>query len=661
MRFLSPLALFGLALIALPVLIHLLVRRRASRLDFPSLRFLRETPSFRLRPRTVQQPLLLALRVAALLLLILAFARPLISFGTRSARTRIILLDASLSMQAAGRAAAAKEQARAVVSSLAAGERAAVISCADEAQALSPVTSDRRVLGEAIERYEAASGAANYAAGFAAAAALLQHEPPGEAVLELISDFQESGLKEAALPQAQAGAFKQVIRHPVGAELGRNAFLLDEAVASGEKGTELYASEIVAASGERSGGRRSWPLDANAGARAEMEWRTESNGQVTARLRTLAPDDFDADDERYLSFNAPRVGRVLLVEQDGSDAGKYLSAALETAAGEGRFALERKASLPASASELDAYALITLTLHGQPDASAMSALAEYARAGGTVWLCLGRDLDTASWNQFAGTQAGGAYPFAALARRNDETQAISFGAADADAPALSFVGEEVLAALRAVRMREGYTVTPREGAATIMRWNDGAPAFVSQKLGSGVVHLFAASPARAAGELGVSAALPALASSIARSSLVPREPLAHSIGEPVRLGLEAEATVKIFDGGGKMQAARARELLLRPAAYFPTAGIYRVEANGFTRYLAFNAPASESETALASPAEIESLFTPQPNASETAPSAWRDAAERRSNAWRYFLAAAFLLLIVEMFVAMRQWRGRKEI
>ncbi|MBV9958168.1 MAG: BatA and WFA domain-containing protein, partial [Acidobacteria bacterium] len=645
MRFLSPLALSGLALIALPVLIHLLVRRHASRLDFPSLRFLRETPSFRLRPRKVQQPLLLALRAAALLLLILAIARPLITFGTRTARTHIILLDASLSMQAAGRVAAAKEQARAIVNALAAGERAVVISCADEAQALSPVTSDQRVLGVAIDRYQAASGAANYAACFADAAELLEHEPPGEAFVEVISDFQQSGLRSAAY--TQPGAFTRVNKHPVGAELGRNAFLLDEAVASSEKGIELDASEVVAASGERSGGRRSWALDASAGARAEIDWRTESNGQMTARLRTLAPDDFDADDERFLSFNAPRAGRALLVEQDENDGDRYLSAALAAAAGEAHFALEQKASLPASASELNAYALVTLTLHGQPDAHELSALAEYARAGGTVWLCLGRDVDTASWNGFAGTEAGGAFPFTTLARKGDETQALSLGAADADADALSFLGEGVLTALRAVRMHEGYAVTPREGAATVMRWNDGAPAFVSQKFGSGIVHLFAASPARAAGELGASVALPALASSIARASLSPREPLSYSIGERVSLGLEPETSVKIFDAEGKMQAALARELMLRPVAYFPKPGIYRVEANGLTRYLAFNAPAAESATALATPAEIESLFAASSNASETSPTAWRDAAERRGNSWRYFLGAAFLLLVVE--------------
>ena len=42
----------------------------------------------------------------------------------------------------------------------------------------------------------------------------------------------------------------------------------------------------------------------------------KGNDQVRfeVALRTLAPDDFDADDERYFAFTPPRVARTLLVE-----------------------------------------------------------------------------------------------------------------------------------------------------------------------------------------------------------------------------------------------------------------------------------------------------------------------------------------------------------
>src|ERR1051325_9748631 len=153
MSFLAPFTLVGLALLALPVLIHLLVRRRAGRLDFPSLRFLRETPSFRLYPRHVRQPLLMALRLAALALIILGLARPFMSLSARNRHTRVIMIDASLSMSTRGRAEAAREQARLIINRLGAGERAGLIAFSSDASVLAEATGDREALGRALQSY----------------------------------------------------------------------------------------------------------------------------------------------------------------------------------------------------------------------------------------------------------------------------------------------------------------------------------------------------------------------------------------------------------------------------------------------------------------------------------------------------------------------------
>jgi hypothetical protein len=659
MRFLSPLALFGLALVTLPVVIHLLVRRRAGRLDFPTLKFLRETPSFRLRPRRIQQPLLLALRAAALILLVIGFARPFISFNSQTKPLRIILLDASLSMSAQGRAQAALEQAQSIINNLAAGERAAIITFSSEATVLSEMTSDKRTLSEALGLYQATAGAASYAKAFRAANALLEREPPGAASLELISDFQQSGLTQDNLPQLTANsiASAQVVAHPIGASFSRNAFLLNETSGAGERGNEISAHEIIAAEDGRSGARKSWPLDSGAGARADIEWRTEDNGQISARIRTLSSDEFDADDERFLVLGPPRQPRALLLEQDEDDAMAYLRAALEATAselGQKSFMLERKNELPLSAGELNSYSLIVLMLRKQPRAEEMRALASFASEGGTVWLCVGRDVDTVAWNEFARSVDGRAWPFVSLSRKNADAQPLSFGPMDRDAPVLSFVEQQVLESLQALRMREGYALEPRVDAATIMRWNDGTPALAQSHVGSGRLVLLATSPARSAGELGISPSFPALASSIARSSLAPREPLAKVIGEPLNLKLSPATSVRIVDAQGKSQAAQARDLMLHPAKYFSAPGIYRVEAEGLTRYLAFNAPAAESEGALASAFEIKKLFGPQTSASERQPRAWHESFEQQGSLWRYFLLAAFLLLIAELFVAMKK-------
>jgi Aerotolerance regulator N-terminal/von Willebrand factor type A domain len=673
MSFLAPLTLIGLALLALPVLIHLLVRRRAQRLDFPTLAFLRETPSFRLRPRRVRQPLLLALRLAALALLIAGLARPFLSFNASRARTRVILLDASLSMSTRGRASAAMEQARAIINRLGEGERASLVAFASGATVLAEATEDRKALLKALAGYEPVGGAADYSIALVAAGKMLQREPPGSAEIDLISDFQQSGLlARTSLSQAVAQAAAPINTFAVGAQIERNAFLTDETVERIASGIELSATEIVTGPEGQTGTRRTWTIDASngdaGGARPDLEWHTQSNGQVTGVIRANAPDDLDADDQRFFAFTPPREARVLLVETEGD--GPYLRAALEASGVErpSRLALERRKELPPSASDLAAYALVVLTLHGTPGPDTVRVLSDYAGAGGTVWLCLARDLDVEGWNALAlreqGTEQGtaqrSAWPFVSLARM-ESAQPFGLGPIDGDAPALSSMGEGALSALRALRVREGYRVTPRESAATLARWSDGTPAFVSTEVGAGSLLLLATSTEREASELGLSPALPALAGSILSAASRAREPLSRATGEPVQLGLHPTTKVSVTDTAGHTTFVMARELARDSPSVFRAPGVYRIEFAGQQRFLAFNTPVTESSRALATPEEIKSHLGQTARGVATGPqSAWREAAERRGQLWRLFLCAAFILLLAELFVSMRAY-GRVEI
>src|SRR4051812_9966085 len=94
MTFLAPAALFGLSLLALPVLVHLFRPRKMRQTPFSSLRWLRETQQ-RLSRRVQwhQWPLFL-LRAGAVLLLVLALARPLLGLrGSDRPVDRLIILD----------------------------------------------------------------------------------------------------------------------------------------------------------------------------------------------------------------------------------------------------------------------------------------------------------------------------------------------------------------------------------------------------------------------------------------------------------------------------------------------------------------------------------------------------------------------------------------
>jgi len=111
--FLNPLLLAGLALGGLPILIHLLSRRRFTRVDWAALRFLKEAEKQNRRRLRFEQWLLVALRCLILMLLALMIARPVVRSGLvasllgSSGALRVIVLDDSASLGFRWRAASA--------------------------------------------------------------------------------------------------------------------------------------------------------------------------------------------------------------------------------------------------------------------------------------------------------------------------------------------------------------------------------------------------------------------------------------------------------------------------------------------------------------------------------------------------------------------------
>src|SRR5215471_17255847 len=104
MSFLNPLFWFGVAAVAAPILVHLVRRTRARRVEFPTLFFVRQVPQRTIRRRTLHNLLLMILRCLIVLLVVLAFTRPFFSShsaakDTTSAGATVILLDTSLSMR----------------------------------------------------------------------------------------------------------------------------------------------------------------------------------------------------------------------------------------------------------------------------------------------------------------------------------------------------------------------------------------------------------------------------------------------------------------------------------------------------------------------------------------------------------------------------------
>ncbi|MCK4590638.1 MAG: BatA domain-containing protein, partial [Candidatus Latescibacteria bacterium] len=101
--FLNPAVLPALTVALLPILIHLLTRRKLKKVAVSSVVFLQQLQKKRMRRIKVRQWLLLVLRTLIIIFLILAFSRPVLrttlSFvGSSTPTTAAILLDNSYSM-----------------------------------------------------------------------------------------------------------------------------------------------------------------------------------------------------------------------------------------------------------------------------------------------------------------------------------------------------------------------------------------------------------------------------------------------------------------------------------------------------------------------------------------------------------------------------------
>ncbi len=80
MAFVNPILLAGTALVALPIVLHLIMRQKPRQFEFPALRFLAQRHDTNQRRLRLRHLVLLALRVALIALLAFALARPSIRF-----------------------------------------------------------------------------------------------------------------------------------------------------------------------------------------------------------------------------------------------------------------------------------------------------------------------------------------------------------------------------------------------------------------------------------------------------------------------------------------------------------------------------------------------------------------------------------------------------
>jgi hypothetical protein len=221
---LNPIALTALVAIAAPILVHLLLRRRATRLPFPSLRFIPPSNAAAVRLRSISDWPLLLVRIAIVGVAAFALARPLFVTPARRAGwdgrvARAIVVDVSASAVAGDGSARAR---RAADSETQAAFRSRVVNAVDLSSGI-------------LEGVRWLAGA-----------------PPARRELVLVSDFQRGSVDEAALARIPASyGVRFVQATPEGGAIGGAPSLTVEV--RGRDGDDRAVRAALAAAGQRPG------------------------------------------------------------------------------------------------------------------------------------------------------------------------------------------------------------------------------------------------------------------------------------------------------------------------------------------------------------------------------------------------------------------------
>jgi hypothetical protein len=672
MQFLVPAFLVGLAALAVPVLLHLRHRDREAPQRFPSLMFLERLPIRTADRRRITDWPLLLLRALALLLLVLAFARPFMAVrrgatGSRAARTVVVLLDRSQSMSHRDVWPAALDSVRRVLNALSPGDRAALVLFDDEAEIAQPLTEDRAALLVALGKARPGAGGTRYAAGLRAARQAAGDDGGEPVEVVVVSDLQRSGASGVAGVGLPARfAIRGVSVTP--RDRGNARIAVAEARRAQQGGREIVSIRgRVQALGAAMPRRVSAMLRLNGRPSGTVMVDVPANGEAPVTFDpvplpaglvrgeiTIDPDALAGDDTAYFTLSSDDALRVLLVMGDevGTDESMYLERALAVA-GAPLVRMQRVRAGDLGARMLDSAALVMLWDAPAPDGGAGDALTAWVRRGGGLAVIAGRRLSARA--------SGTSLLPASIAGRADRAgeHGGSLGDVRLDHPLLAPF-RDAPSALHAPRFLRYARLEPAARAEAIARFDDGSAAIVERREGTGRVVMVAAPLDARAGDFPLQPAyLPFVRRLVVYTAGRDAMPLARVTGESWLLpGAVREPVVASPDGSILRPArdARGASLPLRQA------GVYALHDGSVRgvplRLIAVNAPAAESDLSPMAPAELLA-GTMRDSASSTAATSppAPDTAERRQGFWRLLLAALAALLVAEMIVANRGWRG----
>ena len=672
MGFLVPAFLAGLAALAIPLLIHLRHKDKDRPYRFPSLMFLEQLPiRTSQRQRVTDWPLLL-LRALAVALLVLAFARPVFTERVAAAsdtRTKavVIAIDRSMSMSHTATWPAALDSARAVLRALSARDRAGVVFFDDAAEIAQRLTDDKSAALAALASAKPTARGTRFAPAIRTARQMLLDAPFAAAEIVLISDLQRAGttgvagldlpagvtLRAIAVgPAVRANSAVRAVEARRVADQRRSMLAVKARIVSRELSAPRTVKATLTLSG-RAAGAQTVTLVPDGETVVTFAPVAAPDGAVDGVV-TLEADALAADD-RFV-FVVPRddILRVALVVPD--DLGSDETLFFERAVAIGRAPAVRLDRIRAGAltkSVLQQHG-VALFWDVAPSESMTTSLSSFVPAGGGVVFLVGRRV-AARGSLSALLPATLSGMADRLADRGGSLRDLRME------HALFMPFREINDAFAAARVLRYARMDAPANTDVLARFDDGLPAVLERRLGTGHVIALALPLDANNGDLPLQPAfLPFVRQLLLHTSGRDAVPLWRTSAESWSLPDSLkDPVVRTPDGS-----------LLRPtgdalghAIPLADAGLYAAFAGSVAgapeALAAVNVPPSESDLTPIDPKELLlGVRESAPSASATAATPPTPAElERRQNPWRVLLILVALALLGETFMATRGWRA----
>ena len=504
MGFVAPLVLLGLGALAVPVFVHLIQRERKRVVEFPSLMFLRRIPYQSVRRRRIRDWLLLAMRLAALAMIVLAFARPffrrdaLAAAAQNGAREAVILVDASYSMGYGDRWARAQAAARDAVNRLTAGDRASLVFFSSGADVAVRSAGDKGRLISAVAAGKVGPGATRYAPALKLAASLLSESPLPRREIVLISDFQRRGWEQTPgrddvkLPDrttltpvnVASGDTANLSVTPVSLQRTRFENHDRVAVTAGLVNHSTRPVSNVTLTLEVDGQTiQSLPASAAPGGSGSVTFAPFTVASRNMRASVKLPDDALARDNLFDFVVSPSEPvRVAIINRPGAESeALYLVQAL--AIGE-EPRIELTSRTPATFSDADARSAAVVVLNDvQVPDDVADRLIRFVTAGGGLLIAAGPH---ATWPSHAAASVP-ALPGEVVDRTTAPPSRL--GGLEYSHPVFELFRAPRSGDFSAARFY-GYRATAQPAGQVLARFDDGTPALLERKTGAGRVLLW---------------------------------------------------------------------------------------------------------------------------------------------------------------------------